>query len=70
MAEPVTRWPVRTLVVGARVKIVNGTTGQAVAAAQGQMLRSLLATLSRAGSAEPRENIDRAAARTGQIRRN
>jgi hypothetical protein len=48
---------VRTLVVGARVKIVNGATGQAVAAAQGQALRSLLAALSGAERCEARYAI-------------
>jgi hypothetical protein len=53
VAEPMTRRPAGTLVVRARVTIVNGATGQAVATAQGQVLRALLlATLSTAGSTD------------------
>jgi hypothetical protein len=52
VVEPVTRRPAGTLVVRARVTVVNGATGQAVATTQGQALRSLLATLSTAGSTD------------------
>jgi hypothetical protein len=55
VAEPVTRRPAQTLVVRARVTVVNGATGQAVATAQGQALRSLLAALSTAGSTDQTE---------------
>jgi hypothetical protein len=42
VAEPMTRRPAETLVVRARVTVVNGATGQAVATAQGQALRGHL----------------------------
>jgi hypothetical protein len=41
--------PPATLVVRARVNVVSGATAQAVGAAQGRVLQSLLATLSAPG---------------------
>ena len=70
VAEPVTRRPAETLVVRVRVTVVNGATGQAVATAQGQALRSLLAMLSTAGSTDqtdPKKAEEGAAAQSEEI---
>jgi hypothetical protein len=69
VAERMTRRPAETLVVRARVTVVNGATGQAVATAQGQALRSLLITLSAAGSTDrtdPKKAVG-VAAQSGEI---
>jgi hypothetical protein len=60
---------VQKLVVRARVKFVSGAAGQAVAAAQGRALGSLLAVLNTTGPADrvDGELADHAAAHTEEL---
>ena len=69
MAERVCRRSAAPLVVRARVKVVDGSMGQAVVAAHGQAFRSLLAALGADGSADSSdvETVDVTAARAEEI---
>ncbi len=61
--------PPVALIVRARVNVVGGVTAQAVGAAQGHALRSLLATLSACEPLDPMEinKVDGASVATQEI---